>query len=311
MLNIKKILFPTDFSDCSKQALRHAIKIAQEHGSELHLLHAIVLHDDDPHDPAHHLPDPSRIRGILEELATERMTALVRDHDIPDLVVKQIHVRDVSPAPAIVRYAQEESIDLIVMGTHGRRGVRKLLLGSVAAEVVRLAPCSIMTVRGKGKRMGVHDISRILVPVDFSDPGRETLPIARTLASTYGAELQLVHVLSELLHPAFYNMGVTRISDLEHDILGRTESALRELLPETDDGHGAAWAPAEVHALEGHPGHEIIRFSRDHDCDLIVMATHGFTGMKHLLLGSTAEKVLAGADCPVLVVKASGRSLLP
>jgi nucleotide-binding universal stress UspA family protein len=307
MLNIRKILFPTDFSDCSKEALHQAVKIAQEHGSELHLLHAIVLHTDDPHDPSHHLPDPSRIRKILEELATERMGALVRDHDIPDLVVRQIHRRDISAAPPIVEYARETDIDLIVMGTHGRRGVRKLLLGSVAAEVIRMAPCSVMTVRGKGERTYVHDMSRILAPVDFSDPGENALAVACKLAKTYGSQLQLVHVLGDILHPTFYNMGATRLSDLQPEILQSTESALEGLLDDVGDCQGA---PVEFHALEGHPWREIVRFSRDHDSDLIVMATHGLSGIKHILLGSTAEKVIGAAECPVLVVKGLGESRL-
>lgn len=302
MLNIRKILFPTDFSDCSKQALRHAVELAQEHESELHLMHAIVLHDDDPHNPAYHLPNPSKIRSLLEELATERMGAFVRDQEIPNLVVKQVHRRDVSPAPPIVEYAQNEDIDLIVMGTHGRRGVRKALLGSVTAEVIRLAPCSVLTVRGKGEQVSIHDMARVLVPVDFSDPGEKALAIACDMASTYGAELQLVHVLHEVLHPAFYNMGATRISDLQPDILRNAESALKELVEGIDSDRGAR---AECYALEGHPGREIIRFSIDHGSDLIVMATEGLTGIKHFLLGSTAERVMAGADCPVLVVKKS------
>jgi nucleotide-binding universal stress UspA family protein len=308
MLNIRKILFPTDFSDCSKQALGHAVKLAQEHRSELHILHAIVLHEDDPHNSTHDHLDLSKIRGVLEELATKRLGALIHDSDIPDLVLKQVHRRDISAVPPIVDYVREEDVDLIVMGTHGRRGVRKLLLGSVANEVTRLAQCSVLTVRGKGDRAPVHDIDRVLVPVDFSEPGKEALAVACNVASTYGAELQLVHVVPEVLHPAFYNMGVTRINDLEKDAFQGVESALRELLARTGDCQGA---PAECNVLEGHPGHEIVRFSRDRESDLIVMATHGLTGIKHLLMGSTTEKVLAGAECPVLVVKASGKSLLP
>jgi nucleotide-binding universal stress UspA family protein len=274
----------------------------------LHLFHAIVLHDDDPHNPAYHLPEPSRIRTILGKLATKRMGAMVRDHEIPEPVVKQVHRRDVSAAPSIVEYAGEADIDLIVMGTHGRRGFRKLLLGSVAAEVVRMAPCSVMTVRGKGGEVLPHPFRRILVPIDFSEPAGRAMAIGCNLASTNGAELQLVHVLHEVLHPAFYNMGVIRISDLEEDILQKTKAALGTLFAEAGDCQGTT---AECFALEGNPGAEILRFSQDHGTDLIVMATQGLTGIKHLLMGSTAEKVLAGAECPVLIVRESGRTLLP
>lgn len=307
MLNIRRILLPTDFSDCSNQALIHAVKLAQEHGAELHLLHAIVLYESDPENPTYVFPEASEFQRVLEESAGERMGALVRDSDLPDLVVRQVYRRDVSAASAIVEYAQEEDIDLIVMGTHGRRGVRKLLLGSVATEVARMAPCAVMTVRGEGGKAPPQPVRRVLAPVDFSEPAEEALAVACTMASTYGAELQLVHVLHEVLHPTFYDMGVTRISDLGEDILRNTESALRDLHTNVGGCHGTT---ATCFALEGHPASEIVQFSQDHGSDLIVMSTHGLTGVKHFLMGSTAEKVLAGAECPVLIVKATGRSLL-
>jgi nucleotide-binding universal stress UspA family protein len=207
-----------------------------------------------------------------------------------------------------VDYALEEDIDLIVMGTHGRRGLRKLLLGSVASEVTRLAPCSVMTVRGRGPEDSVQDFERILVPVDFSDSGTPALSVACHLASEYEAELQLVHVLAELLHPAFINLGPTNIGTLHPELLQRTMSELRELLAKTP---GCEPVRAQCYGLEGHPGPEIIQFSKEHHSDLIVMAAHGLTGIKHLLLGGTAERLIAGAECPVLTVRSSGKPLLP
>ena len=307
MIDIKKVLFPTDFSDCSSQALRYAVHFAQRHRAELHLMHAIVLHDDDPHDPAHHLPDPSSIRSVLEELATERMGDIVSDHDIPDLIIKQVHRRDISAAPPIAEYARDEDIDLIVMGTHGRRGVRKFLLGSVAAEVIRMAPCSVLTVRSKSVLGPAKDFKRILVPVDFFEPSLQALSVACGFAHDSGSRLHLAHVLGDVLHPAFYNMGATRFSDLQPEILDWTKSALKTASDETGNCRKIR---IDYHALEGHPAQKIVQFTRNHTTDLIVMATHGSTGLKHVLLGGTAEKVIAGADCPVLVVRASGRSLL-
>jgi nucleotide-binding universal stress UspA family protein len=305
VLNIRKILFPTDFSDCSKHAFIHALRLAREHRSELHLLHVIVLYENDPENSTHAFPGASEIQEALEGLATDRMGEWVRDSASPDLVVHQAYRRDLSAAPAILGYALEEEIDLIVMGTHGRRRVRKLLLGSVAAEVTRLAPCSVMTVRGVGEEAPNETFRRILVPTDFSESGKGPLTIACDLASSYGAELQLIHVLSEAIYPAFYGMGAIRLGDLEGDILQATESSLEEMLAESTTCEGV---PTGYFALEGHPGSEIVRFSRDQGSDLIVMATHGLTGIKHLLMGSTTEKVLASAECPVLIVKESGRS---
>ncbi|MGD2121617.1 MAG: universal stress protein [Gemmatimonadota bacterium] len=306
MIELRNILFPTDFSECSRQALSYAAKLATEHGAELHVMHAIVLHEDDPHDPAHHLPDPQEIRNVLEKLAEKRMGALVQEHDIPDLVLTQVHRRGVSPAPPIVEYAREADVDLIVMGTHGRRGVRRLLMGSVAAEVVRMAPCSVLTVHGSRGSEPVGDFRHILMPVDFFLPSIGALGVACAFAKQYGSDLHIAHVLGDVLHPAFYNMGATRPSDLQPEILSETTSALESLLREAGN---CGNIQTECHVLEGHPAREIVRFARDHTTDLIVLASHGHTGIKHVLLGGTAEKVISGVECPVLVVKVSGKPL--
>jgi nucleotide-binding universal stress UspA family protein len=113
--------------------------------------------------------------------------------------------------------------------------------------------------------------------------------------------------LGDILHPAFYTMGATRLSHLQPEILQKTKSALKDLAVETGD---CGRIRIDHHAFEGHPAREILRFTRTHPTDLIVMGSHGHTGIKHILLGGTAEKVISGAACPVLVVKASGKALL-
>jgi len=90
MLHVRKVLFPTDFSPFSRGTLSYAAHIAGKYGAELHILHAILLHDDDPHDPARDFPDLSEVRSVLEELANERMRSLIKEHDIPDLVLKLV-----------------------------------------------------------------------------------------------------------------------------------------------------------------------------------------------------------------------------
>jgi nucleotide-binding universal stress UspA family protein len=300
MVKVRRILFPTDFSEHSRHALPYAVKLAQEHRAELHLLHAIVLHEEDPYDEAHHLPDAARIRDIMEEVARKRMGELVKDQDLPDLVLTQVHRRDVSAAPPIVEYARNEGIDLIVLGTHGRRGFRRLILGSVAAEVFRLAPSPVLAIRAETPPAGEHEIRRILVPLDFSNPGTRALVRAGEIASFYRAEIQLLHVLEEFLHPAFYNLGATSLKDFDPDIVGRTESAMRELVASLWKSNGPA---IRYSVAEGPPSREILLFAQEEESDLVVMATHGLRGVKDFLLGSTTERVLGGARVPVLALR--------
>ncbi len=146
MIQLKKILFPTDFSRRGNRALLHSLNLAKKYKAELHMLHALVLWDDDPHNPAYHFPDKEELQTRLEEAAAAQMTADLEKADIEDLVIKQVHERGMTPAETIARYAGENDIDLIVIGTHRRRRIGHLF-GSVVEEVVRMASCSVLTIR--------------------------------------------------------------------------------------------------------------------------------------------------------------------
>ena len=302
MLRLHKILYPTDFSDAAERALPHALAFARAVQAELHMLHIVVLHQDDPYNPAHHFPDVDTIHRQLKQQAADQLHASLEAHDTDDLVIKQVQRRDVSAAPAIVAYAEEEDIDLIVISSHGRRGARRLLLGSVTEEVIRMAACPVLAVPPGST--AAPAVRQILVPIDFSEHAPAALAAARQVAAAVGARLQLLHVLEDVLHPAFYQMGATRLKDLQPDIEERTEEALKQLVKE---GEGPDVETA-FFAEEGHAARHIVHFAEEHGSDLIVLTTHGLSGWDQLLLGSTAEKVLRRAHCPVLVLKASAEA---
>jgi nucleotide-binding universal stress UspA family protein len=146
MIQVKKILFPTDFSRRGNRALAHSLRLAKKYQAELHMLHALVLWADDPHNPAYHFPDKEELQARLKEAAAAHMTADLEDSEVGDLVIKQVQERGMTPAETIVRYAGKNDIDLIVIGTHRRRRIGHLL-GSVVEEVVRMASCSVLTIR--------------------------------------------------------------------------------------------------------------------------------------------------------------------
>ncbi len=146
MLQVKKILFPTDFSRHSNRALLHSLRLAKKYKAELHMLHALVLWDDDPHNPAYHFPDKEELQTRLREAAAAQMSADLEESEVEDLVIKQVNERGITPSKTIIRYAGENGIDLIVIGTHRRRKIGHLF-GSVVEEVVRMAPCSVLTIR--------------------------------------------------------------------------------------------------------------------------------------------------------------------
>lgn len=307
MIKIKNILFPTDFSKCAHQALSRARLIAISYNATLHMLHATVLHDDDPHNPAFHLPDADEINTKLRETAIDKMDSVIKSYHADDMTIIKKHERGIAPAPVIIDYAEQNDIDLIVMGTHGRRGLRHLLMGSVAEEVVRLSVCPVLTIHEQQDPPKVSgDLERILVPVDFSDHAQTALKHAKALAQANNASLQILHVIEESIHPSYYIAGMSSIFDLEPDIKPKSEQAMRTLVQQA----GGPEISTSYFLKEGQAGHEITKFASEQNSDMIVISTHGLTGIEHLLVGSVTEKVIRMADCPVFTVKSFGRSIL-
>lgn len=301
MLALNDLLLARDFSSISDRALRHALDLAARTGADLHLLHVEVLHEDD----AKQSPS-SGLDQVREELKNDPRAAPA---DALDAVsIHEATERDVSAGPAILTYASTHDIDLISLGTHGRRGPKRILLGSVAEEVVRRANVPVLTVRGgeDTTTLQVGGIDRVLVPVDFSDPSREALRHAREVAALYGADIDLLYVVEETLHPAFYVGGVSSIYDVEPDIEEKARTHLQKFADKTP----GADVTINTHVVPGRAAASILSFAEEQKVDLVTTSTHGRTGMDRFLLGSVAEKLVRHLRCPVLTVKAFGKSLV-
>ena len=306
MMHIKNILFPTDFSHCANQALEHALFLARKHHANLHMFHTLVLHENDPSNIAYDFPNMEEVRSWMKNIAKDRMNADLKAYKVDDLVITQLQRHGISAAPTILEYASEKDIDIIVMGTHGRRGLGHLLLGSVAEEVVRLASCPVFTIREQKEHLSIETIERILVPVDFSDYSLQALKYAIELAVSYKARLQILHIVEEIIQPSFYLSGSVSTFNLMPDIKGKSKEAIERMLYESKVPEDAA----DIHIVEGYATRDIVKFAESHKTDLIVISTHGLTGIDHLLLGSVTEKVVRMAPCPVFAVKAFGKFLL-
>ena len=218
MLRIKKILYPTDFSRCANQVFSRALYLAKEYSAELHMLHAIVLHEDDPYNSAYHFSDTDEIHTKLEEFAIDKMDSVIESYRADEIVIRKAQIRGIAPSEVILEYANSNDIDLIVMGTHGRRGVGRLLLGSVAEKVVHFSKCPVMTNREAKEPKPMEKIDHILVPIDFSGPAKSALIYAKEIVKSVDATLQLLHVVEEPMHPAFYAVGKSSIFDINPDI---------------------------------------------------------------------------------------------
>jgi len=304
MLTINDILVARDFSSVSDRALRHALDLAARTGATLHLLHAEVLHEIEDRTEDRLSPEDG-VDALRDRLKKDGGASAEALDAVPVVAVER---RDVSPGPALLSYADEEGIDLIAMGTHGRRGASRVLLGSVAEEVVRRAQQPVLTVRGedKGRTPTPGSMNRILVPVDFSDYSREALRHAHEWASLYGAQIDLLHVVVEDLHPAFYMGGVKSVYDVEPNLDDKVKARLHDF---ADEVLGATDG-VETHVRTGSAPSAITEFVKEEEVDLVALSTHGRTGLERFFLGSVAEKVVRHVSCPVLTVKAFGTSLV-
>lgn len=142
-------------------------------------------------------------------------------------------------------------------------------------------------------------IKKILVPVDFSDYSKDALKYAVQFAKQFNARLYIVYVVEPVIYPADFSMGQVAIPSLENDIKNRAEEEMESLVKSFVDPS----IKTEKIIKTGKPFVEIIETAREVDADIIIMATHGHTGVEHLLFGSTAEKVVRKAPCPVLTLR--------
>lgn len=307
MLKINRILYPTDFSQTAKQALGHALFLAEQFEAELHMLHAVVLHEGDPRAPERRFPEPSDILQHLFEIADSEMAQIIEANQAKTFTLIESKVKGFSAGQVILDYANEHDIDLVIMGTHGRRGPARMFLGSVTEEVTRQARCPILTLRSQENAPTGEAMEKILVPIDFSDHSKVALSHAREIATLYGSSLQLLHSIEEPIYPYFYApAGGFSVAHQVDELRDKSLEALDKLWQESVGPE----VPIEIFVVTGRPAIEITRFAEENGSDMIVIATHGLTGLERLLVGSTAEHVVRLAHCPVFSVKSFGKSLI-
>jgi nucleotide-binding universal stress UspA family protein len=309
MLQVKNILVPSDFSLASDDALTSACHWARKFDARIHVFHALQSLRPDLYPASLAAADPGWIPMTLRESASKELETRRRLATSQGVAVTCATGDGLSPAATVLGYVESHDIDLIVMSTHGRRGVPRMLLGSVAEEVVHCSNRPVLTtVPGTGTRsLRPLQPERILVAVDLSEHSRMPVVHAKHLAAAFGAKLQMLHVLVQTPLPACYDgTGVPSLMFDSPLLEKQALSALENLYDEADGPGG----PVELYLARGQAVEQILRFAAAHSSDLLVLASHGLTGLPHLLMGSVAERVLRRATCPVLTVKSFGRPLV-
>lgn len=298
MFQIKKILFPTDFSTSAERAFTHAAAIASKLDSEIHAFHTNVRQRDQYPALAHLLEDSEDTSDYSP--AEQTIDFSNADHDL----VIQADATDSSACNAILDYADTHDVDLIVMGSHGRRGPSRLFLGSTAECVIRNANCPVLTLRSDAKEMNTERFDHIIVPVDFSERANEALGYANAFAKIWDARVSLVHTIEEAIIPTVYGVEAMTLTMVE-PLFDKSNKELDALAKAFFD----ASIDVSTKTLVGRPKDAIAAYATENNADLIILASHGLTGFKRFLLGSVAESLNRKVSCAVMTVKSFGKSL--
>lgn len=293
---LRRVLAATDFSPAAEVAVQHAAGIAARAGAELRLLHAVgaraTLAAPEPAPPLM-VSDPEERASAARLL--EEQAAPLRARGI---AVSQV-VAFGNPAQAIHAETMAWGADLVVVGTRGHSGWRHLLLGSTAEQVVENADCPVLTVHA-ADAPHERETRRILVATDFSASACEA---TRRAASLLGLSERDTVVLAHAMREpaAVAPSAVAPYTGSELHALVRSAS-MTELTREAQSLSCCRGLAPRVELLDGYPPVALAAAARELDADLIVAGTRGVSSLAQLLLGSTAERLMQRAPCPVLVV---------
>jgi nucleotide-binding universal stress UspA family protein len=302
-LRIQTILVPIDLSEESYRALEFAIPLARRFGAAVHVVHV--------YQGARQLSwiATTPVLWPDEEIA-RRLACQVERRGGARPKTKDCHVRLGKPFEEIIATARELKADLIVISSHGHSGFKHLAVGSTAEKTVRHSPCPVLVVRAatrgpvKSAREGIV-LEKILVPVDFSECAKEGARYASAFASKVGADLLLMNVT----HIADFTASDPNIVPPEGwELVETARLAAEDKLDELVNFLPLIGISAETEVAVGTPIEKLVARTKQPDVDMVITSTHGYTGLRHVLFGSTAEQLVRLAHCPVLVVPSHHRA---
>ncbi len=294
MLQLKEILVPLDGSVEAEGVLPYLRDLAPRFGSHVHIL------------------------GVGIGRKTRRINRLLEDYI--NRIANSLHTDNIKAEPVIcygvaadkiLDFTIEKDIDLTIMTTHGRSGITRWWMGSVAEKVISEATAPVLLVRSKrpsktGAAEKLHFLHKILAPLDGSDIGETALPYAETLAISSGASVSLLQVVSPPGTVEASLLGGPDWRKFVKTMHNAGENYLKSLA-EKLNGNGIK---STYEVGTGDPADKIVEYAGDKKITLIAMSTHGRTGLARWVLGSVADKVLHDARVPILLVR-SPKMIIP
>jgi nucleotide-binding universal stress UspA family protein len=300
----KKMLVPLDGSELAEVVLPYVRELAGRLGLELTLFHVC-----DPHSFGVQFMCRAYLERAAEMIQKQSRAIQAETGTLSGKKAVEVHINvaEGHPAEAILSYAEENDIDIIIIATHGRSGVRRWVLGNIADKVLRKSPVPVWLVRANIPEEIVHDEwpkRTMLVPLDGSRFAEAVLPHVVTLAKQRGAGLVNVVLLRVYEKPfitADYpepDIGAhsQRISD---HFKQQAESYLVKVAQQL----AGTGLNVRTKVIMGRPAEEIIKYARNNHPNLVVMATHGSSGLNLWEYGNITDKILHGISSPIFLVR--------
>ena len=289
-MEIRTVLVATDFSDDAELAVKAAAALAKRFGARIHVHHALEV--PLPVFQPYQIAVPEVFIGEVRKAAREKLDALHAGF-VAEGLEAEVTLGAVPAAASVADRAREVRADLVVVGSRGHTGLPHLVLGSVAEGAVRAVRCSVLTVKGEGDVIAPRTI---VVACDFSEPAEFARREACALAGRFDADLHLVHGLSSP-HPIVSPYEVPVPADYTIAIEREAERRIGELAAKCQIQGKVTTA-----VISGTPHAVITAEAARVGADCIVTGSRGLTGLKHLILGSVAQRTLRTAPCSVWTV---------
>jgi nucleotide-binding universal stress UspA family protein len=287
----EKILVATDFSDSSRSAWFAAISLATKCAARIEVLH-VVTYKQYVFDPARYgVPDEKWQNRIKEEMELQYSPRFYPNS-------RRTISFSASVPEAILDFAEKEACNIIIVGTHDRKILGRMLLGSVAQQVVRNSKVKVMVVKASEHReKNLQNFDRILVPTDFSEMSVKSLNWAVRYANFLHADLHLIHVVDLRAYSDMITMYSLTETEIPNSCELNVDTTLNKLLQDKD-----LVGKKIVKSLFGDPVAEIVSYAEKENCGFIVMGTHGRKGLERILLGSVTAGVISGRKIPIIAM---------
>ncbi len=297
-MQINQILVPTDFSENAEHALAYAIELGKQAGAKIHLLHTPVIPTYLLMDLSYS-PGPEAVTRILNDAqdSLDEQSKTLDDAGVEHFSV----IREGTVHEVIRDYAKEHDVDLVVLGTHGRTGVSKLMYGSVTERVIKTVHTPIIVVPPAGGTIP----SSMVIAYDFSPPSKHAAHLARAIHGVCHGSLHLVHSYLDVWGE-YTDRGAV-VGEAAEKRREALRLGLEEMLQSDAEELFSIDAQAvQTHLVTGDPADGILRVAEDVGANLICAGTTGKSGIERLLIGSVARRLLHDTKVPLLLTHGPG-----